>query len=311
MDEAMTAVADELAIPAIETQEQSAAPTETEGPVDLDEISTETEEETADTETETEAETAETETEEETAPEEPELVDIEVNGKTYKVPADLKDGYLMQADYTRKTQEVANLRKEGESLKEQAAALYQTSQEYIDAKAAVRVIESQLERYQNTNWQQYINEDPMGAQAAYIEFQELKAQHQQGVQYLQNADAQRTAKAEQDIANRLQETRKFAQEKIPGYSIDLENKVVEFATKELGFDIEQIRASINPAIFKTMHLAWLGSQSLQKQQTAPRPAAPTQPLKTVSSKASPVVTKNPEDMSMEEYARWRTSQSKR
>ena len=310
MDEAMTAVADELAIPAIETQEQSAAPTETEGPVDLDaEVSTETEEETAETETEANAE--ESEQAEEETPEGPELVDIEVNGKTYKVPADLKDGYLMQADYTRKTQEVAALRKESESLKEQAAALYQTSQEYIDAKAAVRVLEGQLQQYQNVNWDQMEQEDPIGAQSHWRRFHTLKEQYQQGTQYLQNADAQRTAKAEQDIANRLQETRKFAQEKIPGYSIDLENKVVEFATKELGFDIEQIRASINPAIFKTMHLAWLGSQSLQKQQTAPRPAAPTQPLKTVSSKASPVVTKNPEDMSMEEYARWRSSQAKR
>ena len=44
MDEGMTAIADELATPAIETQEQPAAPTETEGPVDLDaEVSTEAE----------------------------------------------------------------------------------------------------------------------------------------------------------------------------------------------------------------------------------------------------------------------------
>lgn len=307
MDEAMTAIADELAAPAIETQEQPAAPTETEGPVDLD----------AEVSTETEAETAEQEpTEEgakptEEAPEEPELVDIEVNGKTFKVPAELKDGYLMQADYTRKTQEVAALRKEGETLKEQAAALYQTSQEYIDAKAAVRVIESQLQQYQNTDWSKLEQEDPMGAMSHWRQFQTLKEQYQQGTQYLQNADAQRTAQAEQDIANRLQETRKFAQEKIPGYSLELENKVVEFATKELGFEIEQIRATINPAIFRTMHLAWLGSQALQKQQTAPRPAAPTQPLKTVSSKASPAVTVDPEEMSMEQYAAWRKSNSKR
>ena len=311
MDEGMTAIAGELATPAIEMQEQEVAPVETDAPVDLDaEVSTEAEVE-GEPEAEAEPDAAEAGEGEEEAAAEPELVDIEVNGKTFKVPAELKDGYLMQADYTRKTQEVAAERKAVETQKEQAAALFQASQEYIEAKAALKMIESQLVQYQNTDWNKLEQEDPMGAMSHWRQFQTLKEQYQQGTQYLQNADAQRTAQAEQDIANRLQETRKFAQEKIPGYSIDLENKVVEFATKELGFDIEQIRASINPAIFKTMHLAWLGSQALQKQHTAPRPAAPTQPLKTVSSKASPVVTKNPEDMSMEEYARWRSSQTKR
>jgi|GEM_PF-788505 len=308
MDEDMTAIAGELATPAIETQQQEVAPVENDGPVDLDaEVSTEAEAgQDADPEVDPNAEPTEGEAEAE-----PELVDLELNGKAYKVHPDLKDSVLMHADYTRKTQEVAAERKAVETQREQAAALFHASQEYIDAKAAIRSIEGRLQQYQNVNWDQLEQEDPMGAQSHWRQFQTLKEQHQQGVQYLQNADSQRTAQAEQDIANRLQETRKFAQEKIPGYSLELENKVVEFATKELGFEIEQIRTSINPAIFKTMHLAWLGSQALQKQQTAPRPTAPTQPLKTVSSKASPAVTKDPEEMSMDEYARWRSSQTKR
>lgn len=305
MDEGMTAIADELVTPAIEPQQQKEAPAvEDPGPVDLDaEINSEAE-------VSGEAATPEAGDPADAAPVEPDVVEIELNGKKYAVPAELKDGYLMQADYTRKTQEVAAERKSAETLKEQAAAIYQSSQQYIEAKAAVLVIEDQLKQYENLDWNRLEQDDPMGAMSHWRQFQTLKEKHQQGAQYLQNADNQRSADAEQDIANRLQETRTFAEAKIPGWTPEVDVKVVNFATSELGFNIEQIKASINPAIYKTLHLAWLGSQALQKQQTAPRPASVTQPLRTVSAKAAPQVTKDPAEMSMAEYDKWASSKFK-
>lgn len=306
MDEGMTAIADELATPAIETQEQKEVPDNDPGPVDLD----------AEVNSETEVETGEAEVPEagdepvDAPPAEPDVVEIEINGKKYAVPAELKDGYLMQADYTRKTQEVASERKAAEAQREQAAALFQSSQEYIEAKAFALNLDNQLKQYENLDWNKLEQEDPMGAMSHWRQFQTMKEQRGQVAQYLQNAETQRTAQAEQDIANRLQETRKYAQEKIPGYSVELENKVADFAVKELGFQIEQLQAAISPQVFRTLHLAWLGSQALQKQQSAPRPAVPTQPLRTVSSKASPTVTKDPSEMSMAEYDKWASKRFK-
>lgn len=50
--------------------------------------------------------------EETPAEDDPGLVEIEAeDGQTYKVPAALKDGYLRQADYTRKTQDAKDLAK--------------------------------------------------------------------------------------------------------------------------------------------------------------------------------------------------------
>jgi hypothetical protein len=42
---------------------------------------------------------------------EPELVEVEYNGQMYQVPKELSKGILQEADYTRKTQEVATQRK--------------------------------------------------------------------------------------------------------------------------------------------------------------------------------------------------------
>jgi hypothetical protein len=294
MDEAMTAIAGELEAPAIETQQQETAQPETEAP-DTEEV------EASEIEGE-EGEQGEGEGDEPKAPE-VELIEVERNGKKYSIPKELEPELLMQADYTRKTQEVAAERKAVEAQKEQATALYQASQEYIEAKAAVKMIEGQLQQYQNVNWAQLEQEDPMGAMSHWRQFQTLKEQYQQGTQYLQNAENERTEKAQQDIAKRLQETRQFAQEKIPGWTPEVDAKVVSFATSELGFDIEQIKAAINPGIYKTLHLAWLGSQTLQKQNAAPpRQQTPPKPLSTVTPKASPSARKNPGEMSVDEMA---------
>lgn len=310
MEEGMTAIAEEQATPAIETQAPQTEPTD--DIVDLDAP----EEAEAETGSENEGEKPEGETEEETGEEkpdyEPDLVEIELNGKKYAVPAELKDGYLMQADYTRKTQEVAEMRKTAEARVAEAETQFSVSQEVLQARAALMVHDNQLEQYQNMDWQQFENDDPVGAMSAWRQFQQLKETRGNIAGYLNEQQTQRSAQAEQDTANRLRETTEFAKTKIPGWTPEIDAKITDFATSELGFTRETLLGAYSPAVYKTMHLAWLGHQSLMKQQAAPKPQTPNvQPLRTVSAKASPTVTKAPEDMSMEEYVAFRNSQQRK
>lgn len=289
MDEAMTAIAEEQALPATQTQAQVAEGNEPE----TDEVEVE----------DLEADGSEGEEEGEGGEPELEMTEIEADGKKYRIPAELKDKFLMQADYTRKTQETAALKKTYEAKMEEASRHYQTAQEVIEAKAYMLNVDNQLKQYENVNWQQAHNEDPMGVQQAYMHFQQLKEQRGQVAQYLQNAEAERTAKAEQEVANRLQETRQFAEKNIPGWTPEVDAKVVDFATKELGFDIEQIRAAVNPSIYKTLHYAWLGAQTLQKQSAAPKPTVQqVKPLTKVSAKSNPSTRVTPAQMSVEQMA---------
>lgn len=287
MEEAMTAIAEEQVTPAIETQAPGVEGNEPDlSEIDIDEDGSETEGD--------EGEGVEPELE---------MFEIEKDGKKYRIPADLKDGFLMQSDYTRKTQEVAEMRKSYETKMEEAARHYQTSQEVLEAKAYMLNVDTQLKQYENINWQQLANEDPMGAQQAYMHFQQLKEERGKVANYLTAEEQQRTARAEQDIANRLQETRQFAEKNIPGWTPEIDVKVVDFATKELGFEVEQLRAAVNPTIYRTLHLAWVGAQSLQKQNVAPKPAAPqAKPLTTVSAKSNPATRLSPANMSVEQMA---------
>ena len=98
MDGEQEAIAEvEQEAPAIETE------MEADEPVNLDETGDEPE-------VEDNAENAETE-----ESDEDDLEEFEWNGRKVKGPKGLKEGLMMQADYTRKTQEVANTRKELEA----------------------------------------------------------------------------------------------------------------------------------------------------------------------------------------------------
>lgn len=287
MEEAMTAIAEEQAVPANQTQAPQVEGNEPDpSEVEVDEDGSEVEVEDGDG-----------------VEPEPEMIEVERKGKKFTVPKELEPELLMHADYTRKTQEVAELRKTYESKMEDAVKHYQTSQEVLEAKAYMLNVDTQLKQYENINWQQVANEDPMGAQQAYMHFQQLKEERGKVASYLDQENQQRTARAEQDIANRLQETRQFAEKNIPGWTPEVDVKVVDFATKELGFEVEQLRAAVNPNIYRALHLAWLGAQSLQKQNVAPKPSAPqAKPLTTVSAKSNPATRISPAQMSVEQMA---------
>lgn len=303
MDEAMTAIAGEQAAPAIETQTPEAVqkPEIKDEPIDLD----------APQEEETPSELVPEGEETPLTAAEPEVVEIELNGKKYSVPAELKDGYLMQADYTRKTQEVSELRKAADARQAEVEKSYSVSQEVLEARATLMNVDHQLKQYQNLDWKQLEGEDPVGAMSAWREFQQLKEVRGNIGGFLDQQQNEMSEKAKQDTANRLRETREFAEKKIPGWSTEVDAKITEFAESK-GFTRETLLNAYSPPVYEVLYLAWLGNQSLQKQQTAPKPQAQNiQPLRTVTAKSSPNVTKNPADMSMDEYAKWSDQKFKR
>lgn len=147
---------------------------------------------------------------------EPEYADVEYDGKVYQVPPNLKEAFLRQQDYTRKTQEVAEIRKQAEAYRAEAEQVRSASQEELSARATAFNLDSQLQQYANVDWRALLQEDPIGYQEHRLNFETLQNQRGQVAQYLQTAEQQRSAHAQQDIAKRLQETRQFAEKEIPG-----------------------------------------------------------------------------------------------
>lgn len=240
---------------------------------------------------------------------EPEEAEIEFNGKQYKIHPDLRDGFLMRADYSKKTAEVADLRKAAEARQAEAEAAYSTSQEVLGARASLLNIDGALKQYENVNWQQFEAEDPLSAMSHWRTFQQLKEQRGEVAQYLDKTQHELSEKVAQDTDKRLRETRAFAEKELKGWTPELDNKITEFATKELGFTPETLRGAYTPQIYKTVYLAHIGHLALQKQTAAPKPSAPpAQPLSKVTARANPPPTGLDDRLPIDEWNKRRQAQ---
>lgn len=229
------------------------------------------------------------------------------NGQKIRGPKGLKDSVLMHADYTRKTQAVAEQARQLQERETQLQQRYQQSEEELTARATLVNMSSELEQYSKlteADWQRLESEDFVAAQQHWRRFQQLKDGYGATAQRLHELQAQRSAELEQATVNRLRETREFAEKNIKGWSPELDAKLTDFATRELGFDVDTLKGAYTPAVYKALHLAWVGAQALSKQP-AKSPQKPAEPLKVVAAKANPPARKSYAEMDMEEYVRAR------
>lgn len=255
-------------------------------------------------------------------PTEPEFVTLERNGKQYTVPKELEGEFLMQSDYTKKTQTVAETAK---ALEAREAALVQQAEATdaeLDARATLKGVSAQLAEYAKltpADWQAHMQTDPLGTQQHRMQFEDLKAQKAELEGVVNNASNQRTEKAQQDLAKRVQETLDAAPTVIPGLTAETRapmiDKLVAFATSE-GIPEQVLKANWSPVLLGLLHKAHIGQQAIAKQ-AAPKPAPkpPVTPLVTVKTGASTTTTKSLADLAnsddMEAYAAARAAGKKR
>lgn len=196
-------------------------------------------------------------------PEEPELVEVERDGKTYRIPADLKDDFLRQGDYTRKTQELAAERKELASLKER---VQQAGESEVAARAQVIAIEAAMQQYQNVDWDALEAQDPVAAQRHFRQFMQLQSGLGEAQNAYQSAVQQRTFETQQEAAKRIEQGLAELQRDIPNWGPDLANQLLDFGEKA-GFSRDFMNSVDDPKLVKLMHMAFLAAKA------TPKPAA--------------------------------------
>ena len=236
-----------------DSQEQTASE-ETDTPVD-EEVVEETEEaEEVEEEAPEEEEEgqAEEETEEEVAEEEEyEVVaeedlkyTVKVDGKELEVGIDeLKNGYQRQADYTRKSQALAEQRKETEQIQSERMQLEQERQMYANGLQMLQEQQSaKLKPFESVDWEALKAEDPyqyMIKKDEYRDAQERVTNIQQQQNLVQQEQAQQVQQAR---AHFVQQEYSKLVEALPEWN-DKESTVkkdVQEYAKSVGFLPEEI-----------------------------------------------------------------------
>ena len=223
---------------------------------------------------------------EESDDDEADLEEIEHKGKKYKVPK----GYgLREADYTVKTQELAELRKRFETLTNTAEEL---SREELSAQADYIRVVQQIADYQDIDWQAWRAQDPVAALQGQLDYQALEQAKGEIAGRFQAARAERSSLAQREAATRLEQGRKVLASKIPDWGETKQRQIIEHTMNAYGFDPADLAEIDDPRVILVMHDALQFAAMSKKQQAAVKAAQvqavkPAPTLRGNASRAGP------------------------
>lgn len=240
---------------------------------------------------------------------------IEFEGEQYQVPAALKGGFMMQADYTRKTQETAERARQLESREAEINQRAEATEEELNDRAALQTVKNELKRFEQYDWaayQQHKQAGTPGADEAWNYIQHLKAQKGELEKSVSERQEKRSQEAQQSFAKRLEETQQFAKEQIKGWSPEVDQKLLAFAQEQQIPD-SFLRENMSPVLYKILHRAWLGEQSLAKQTAAvkPQPKPDPKPTKRISPRTNPGSRKPVSEWTVDDHARAEQERARR
>lgn len=228
--------------------------------------------------------------------------EVEYEGETYEVPRALKDALLRQADYTRKTMELADQRR---ALAADRAGVEQDRAmtfEEFQASARLREIAGQLQDFAQHDW---ANLDPHHPYTAELRaavgrlVQEQQALHGR----LTEHHHYRSAREQQEIARTRAETDHAMAREVQDWSPARRQALESFAVS-CGIAHEDL-GHASAAEMRILNLAYLGAQQQERQRAANRGA--WRPAAEVGGSAG-TGPSDPSRMSMAQYRAWRAKQ---
>lgn len=219
------------------------------------------------------------------ATEDDDHVEVERNGQKFKVPKALHGELLMQADYTKKTTELAQAartfeeaRTTWESQREQSrAALPEEHAQVAILHRDLAEIDAQLDPkgkgLGSVDWEAFrrqidglSSDDPERLKYArlrdtYMALRDTRIDLVDRVDAakkdLTTKEAERLAKQQEassaDLAKRRQETGMALKAEVPGWNKDVAAKVIEFAADHLGIAPEEMANATDPRNWKLVH----------------------------------------------------------
>ena len=232
--------------PAEEDQEESEEPSET--PEDESDESEEDDEEDGDG-------LEESEEEDESGDDDIALYTVRVNGEEIEVTEDeLVKGYSRQADYTKKTQELSEQRRNIEQLESQynsqLGQMQQERQQYMDGlNQLIQQSMGGLEQFSNVDWNRLKEEDPIEFITKRDEYREAQERVRSG-QHQYTLEQQKQAGEMQALQQQvLQQEHAQMVEKIPEWGDPTQQKVLatglrEYATGQ-GYTEEEIGSLVD------------------------------------------------------------------
>jgi hypothetical protein len=230
--------------------------------------------------------------------------EIDYEGEKYKVPSKIKDAIMRHADYTQKTQAIAQQRQDFEAAQQAFAAQQQFQEQHIEAVSEVKAIDRQLAQFSKLDWNALTDADPVQALKLDRQMRELQQQRAASVQSITDAQNRHQFESSQATARTLETARAQLSREIQGYGTPELTKALAKVGEAHGYNAKELSQVNDPRAVKLLHKAYLYDQLVSKQK-APTPTNVT-PITRVSG-SSATASKSIGDASLSdaEYNRMR------
>jgi hypothetical protein len=212
----------------------------------------------------------------------PELVEVTYDGKTYELPAELKDALLRQQDYTRKTQEVAEGRRALEDARGRHDRHTTAMRAHFTDAARVMALTEQMRGFDQVDWAALKAQDPQRADALWQQRQKLRDMRNRAIRAWSEKDREHASHSQRATARRVEEVHAHLPRLIADWSPELDGKLAVYGTEQGLSREEMAQAALqNPHFMKLLHKAHQFDDTARKakdQQTfdaaqAARPVA--------------------------------------
>ena len=197
----------------------------------------------------------------------PELVEVVYDGKSYQLPAELKDALLRQADYTRKTQEVAQSRKALETARAEHHQHAANTRAHIQDAARIVALNDQLAQFAQVDWRALQAQDPNRAQALYQQFEQTKILRDRAARAWLQREQDQASHSQRVTARRAQEVHAHMPRLIADWSPELDARLAGYGTEQGLSPDEMAQAALhNPVFLKLLHKAHQFDEAAKTRQ---------------------------------------------
>lgn len=193
--------------------------------------------------------------------------EVEHEGQAYRIPAALKGAFLRHADYTRKTQELAEHRRELEAERHAFAARRRTAHSALLDEAHLAALEEQLAGFEAVDWQALSGADPDQAQALWAGFEETRALRDRYANLVDHHAERGRLEAAREAAEQMAETGRVLRQEIEGWSPEMAAQLVDYA-QAFGVTLDELREVADPRLWKLLHRAWQADEAGEREAAA-------------------------------------------
>lgn len=179
------------------------------------------------------------------------IAEVEIDGEIYQVPRKISDKFIQHADYTKKTQDLAELRRDVMANQETLRLSQAFDQATTQERQTLNIVEAQLQQFAAVDWGQMGTEDLLRTRAQYDRLKDQRAELEKAIT-AKRGDFQKQVEVAQ--RQQLEAGARYIAQHIKGWNDKTQKSLMEYGVSQ-GYMAEELGRITDPRVVVTLHKA--------------------------------------------------------